>query len=232
MSTPPKNAKMLRMQNIKKQHIITIVTVIAGLLVIWGIYSLATRGQRQTANVAGTSTTTATTETSSAAQGGSVGSTTSGTKGLTISNVQVKGKDGLAAYANSQYGFVFAYPKKDAVVIPVNIPASEQTPLLYRNDAEFAFCVKERKTSLGCAPVVTLGLADGSGHGVSVYALSEADVKAYYPKVLPNMIVDESSHVRYEIYYSDTTSIEATPAQNILRQNIMREIGESFSLIK
>lgn len=214
-----------------------VVGVIAAILIGWALYSLMTNDRvpepTGTDGTENASSTHSTATSSPVVTGAAVG-TTSGTStgGLKITNVSVVGKPGMKAYANNQYGFLFAYPEKDAVVIPVSIPASDKTPLLYRKDAEFAFCVKERRTSMGCAPVVTLGLADGSGHGVSVYALINSDVKAYYPKVESNMIIDAEDNIRYEIYYSDTVSIDATPAQNKLRQQIMGEIGASFTLLK
>lgn len=208
----------------QKQHITTIVGIIAVLLVAWGAYSLS-KAPRQTANVPGSTTTsTSTTDTTT-------GTATTTGNGLTISDLKIVGsKPGYKAYANSDYSFVFMYPEKNAVVIPVQIPASDKTPLLYRKDGEFAFCVKERKTSMGCAPAVTLGLADGSGHGVSVYVLNNTDVSAYYPKAENYMVVDKEHNYRYEIYYSDTVSTAATDAQNKMRQDLMSEIGASFGL--
>lgn len=208
----------------QKQHITTIAGIIAVVLVAWGAYSLST-APRQTANVPGTTHTSTSTNTTASGAATSTGS------GLTVSDVKiVGGKPGFKAYANSEYSFVFMYQEKNAVVIPVQIPASDKTPLLYRKDGEFAFCVKERKTSMGCAPAVTLGLADGSGHGVSVYVLNNTDVSAYYPKVENYMIVDPDNNYRYEIYYSDTVSTAATDAQNKMRQELMSEIGASFGL--
>ena len=147
---------------------------------------------------------------------------------LKVTDYKVSQGPVLKSYINNEFGFSLKYPSDFMIVA-----ASEKTPLLYRSDREFAYCVPELKTAIGaCTPVLTLAPVNGSGHGVSVYVLDDIQVAAKYPEKLPNVRIHEMTHRRYEVYYSDTTSTNSTKAENIARQELMATMVTSFMFTK
>ena len=225
----PKSYPDVIMWGMKKEYrsVITIVAVVIVLgLVVWGVSST-----RKTVRETIPSDTDKTQTTGTTTPAAPTSTTTLSSPGVTVTNVKVTGDANSEAYFDPKFLYVLAYPRIAALPIT---PSPETTPLAYRTDREFAYCIKELQTTKGCAPAFMLGLPDKSGHGVSVYILDNAKVQAIWPqdKNLQNIFIDTKNNRRFEIYYSDTVSVQATGQQNTDRQKLMARMVESFSFVE
>jgi hypothetical protein len=206
----------------KKQYYIYggIVLVVIVLIGIFGFMKHENTVAPEETALTGTTTSTGTASTTLTFDDALSSSSPLVASNFTLTNPALK------TYSNAQFGFTVKYPSDGVVVTP-----SAKTPGLYRNDREFAFCAPELKTASGaCAPILTITLPDRSGHGVSIYVLDNAKVQAAYPETVSYVRVNEKTNRRFEVYFSDTISTSATPAQNKTRQDLMGILLGSFLL--